>query len=61
MHGFDRSTNLILLKIDIQVRYPMIPEHLQECLKDVWFRNSNYKLHIYATYDFLQIALCAQF
>ena len=24
VHGFDRSTNPILLKIDIQVRYPMM-------------------------------------
>ena len=23
------------------------------CLKEVWFRNSNCKLPIYATYDFL--------
>ena len=29
-------------------------------MKEVWFRNLNCKLHIYATYDFLQIALCAR-
>ena len=31
------------------------------CLKEVWFRNSNYKLQIYAIYDYLQIVLCSRF
>ena len=31
------------------------------CLKEVWFRNSNYKLQIYAIYDYLQIILCSRF
>ena len=31
------------------------------CLKQVWFRNSNYKLQIYAIYDYLQIVLCSRF
>ena len=53
MHGFDRSTNPILLKIDMQVRYPMM---------HVW-KKFGFEIRIVSciTYDFLQIALCARF
>ena len=28
--------------------------------KKVWFRNSNFNLQIYATYEYLQLNLCSQ-
>ena len=54
--GFDRSAEPIYLKIGFKYG-----KFGNSCLKGAISRNSICKLQIYATYDYLQINLCARF
>ena len=55
-HGISISNRPIDLKIGLDVRKGVV--HVRKALV---FRNSNCKLQIYATCNFLQINLCARF
>ena len=54
--GYTISTMLNVLKFGQNINIGVM-----HVWKKVWFRNSNYKLQIYAIYDYLQIVLCSRF